>query len=114
MKIGKMNRRITIRSKTVTKDTEGITQNVWSTVATVWAWVEPLRGKEYFEAAATNAENTVRFHIRYMSGLTSKMQVLYESRLFNINSVIDIDERHREMQLICTEVVGWTDSTSAD
>jgi len=86
------------------KDSEGLVTETWTDFATVWAAVEPLRGRKYFEAAAVNAENTVRFRIRYRFGITPDMRVIYSGRIFHIASVIDIDERHREIHLICREV----------
>jgi SPP1 family predicted phage head-tail adaptor len=71
----------------------------------VWAAVEPLKGREYFQAAAVNAENMVRFRIRYRPGIMSDMRVVYSGRVFNIQSVIDVEERHREIQIMAQEVV---------
>lgn len=105
MRSGDLRHRITLQQKQLTKDQEGIATENWVDVATVWAAVEPLKGREYFQAAAVNAENTVRFRIRYRQGITSAMRVVYNGRVFNINSVIDVDERHREIQLMCQEVV---------
>jgi SPP1 family predicted phage head-tail adaptor len=104
MNSAKLRHRITLQSKTKVKDSEGITKEKWADVMTVWAAVEPLRGREYFQAAAVNQENTVRFRIRYRAGVTPNMRVKYGSRLFDIKSVIDIEERHVEMHLMCQEV----------
>lgn len=86
------------------KDSEGIVTETWTDFATVWAAVEPLRGREYFEAAAINAENTVRIRLRYKAGVKPDMRVIYSGRIFYIASVIDINERHQEMHLMCREV----------
>lgn len=104
MNLGKLRHRITLQSKAVVKDIEGITKETWTDLATVWAAIEPLRGREYFQAAAVNQENTVRFRIRYRPGITSSMRVKYRSRLFDIKSIIDIEERHVELHLMCQEV----------
>lgn len=106
MKAGKMKRRITLQNLTVTKDTEGIETESWvSLYSNINAEIDPLKGKEYFQAATIGEENTVRFKIRYRSGVTSKLRLLYGSRIFNIRSVIDIEERHVELDLMCEEVV---------
>jgi SPP1 family predicted phage head-tail adaptor len=104
MKISDLRHRITLQRKDIVKDPEGIAIETWADVATVWASVEPIRGREYFQAAAVNAENTVRFRIRYRPGIMPNMRVLYNGRTFNIQSVIDVNERHREIQLMCQEV----------
>lgn len=105
MRSGDLRYRITIQQNQPIKDNEAITVDNWTEFATVWGAVEPIRGREYFQAAAVNAENTVRFRIRYQKGITSKMRVSYDERTFNIQTVIDIDEQHREIHLMCLEVV---------
>ncbi|MBN2909153.1 phage head closure protein [Polycladomyces sp. WAk] len=104
MRINDLRHRVTLQKKNVIKDSEGLVTETWIDVATVWAAVEPLRGREYFEAAVVNAENIVRIRMRYRDGVKPDMRVIYSGRIFNITSVIDIDERHREMHLMCREV----------
>lgn len=105
MNPGKLNKQITLQQQRPSKDGEGISISVWVDLATIWASVEPIRGREYFQAAAVGAESTVRIRIRYREGITTDLRVLYGSRKFNIRSAIDPEERHRELHLMCEEVV---------
>lgn len=105
MNPGKLNKRITLQCPKSVRDDEGIVTEEWTDVATVWAAVEPLRGREYFAAAAVNQENTVRFRMRYRPGVTARMRLLYDRRVFDIKSVIDVNERHQEILLMCEEVM---------
>jgi SPP1 family predicted phage head-tail adaptor len=105
MQAGKLRHRIVLQKVTMMRDEEGNAVETWSDFVTVWASVEPIRGREYFEAAAINTENDLRFVIRYRSGITSEMRVWYNDRIFDIQSVIDIDEAHKELELICKEVM---------
>lgn len=106
-----LNKRVTIQVSAETKDADGLALDSWQDHATVWAAVEPLRGREYFAAAAVNAESTVRFRIRYRRGITSKMRLVYDGRIFNIKSPpIDLEERHVELHLMCVEEVGASGS----
>ncbi|MBD1373717.1 phage head closure protein [Hazenella sp. IB182357] len=102
--INQLRRRVTIQKSTKIKNSEGAFTTVWTDVATIWAGIKPLRGREYFQAAAVQAENTVRFHIRYRKGIEPAMRILYDSRIFDIQSVIDVNERHKEIELMCKEV----------
>lgn len=104
MNAGQLRHRITIQQSTETKDQYKRPTTGWSDYATVWAAVEPLRGREFLLAQNTNIELTVRVRIRYLHGVTPGMRVLYGGRIFDIQSVIDVEERHREMHLMCTEV----------
>lgn len=104
MRAGELNRRITIQQPTVAKDQYKRVTTGWVDFKTVWAAVEPLNGREYIQAQNTNAEITVRFRIRYLPDVTNAMRVLYDGRVFNLNSPpIDLRGAHEEMHLMCVE-----------
>lgn len=77
----------------------------WSDVKTVWAMIKTLQGREYYEAAATQNENTVRFVIRYTTGINPDMRIKYKDRAFEILSVINDDELNKTLTIIAKEVV---------
>lgn len=77
----------------------------WQDVMTVWASVEPIRGCEYIEVQNTQAELTTRIRMRYRPGITPAMRVVYQRRIFDIQSVIDINEQHTHLELMCVEKV---------
>jgi SPP1 family predicted phage head-tail adaptor len=106
VKIGKLRHRITIELVTETQDIDGSVIESWSAYATSQASIEPISGREYFAAQSTQADVTHRIRIRYLSGITPKMRVNYSSRIFDILSVININERNRELQLMCRESIG--------
>lgn len=105
MEAGTLRHRITLRKKTVTRDTRGGEVVSRATFATVWASVEPLQGREYFAADKENAEVTHRIRLRYLKGVTSSMDVLWGTRVFDIESVLNIGERNRELHLMAVEEV---------
>jgi SPP1 family predicted phage head-tail adaptor len=41
--------------------------------------------------------------IRYRSGVLPAMRVIYQGRVFDIQSVIDVDTQHRRLALMCSE-----------
>lgn len=105
MKIGRLDKRITIQSSQETRIPGGKIEEVWTELVTVWASIEPLRGREFFAAAAVNAEETIRIRIRYRQGITSGMRIVYGLRTFLITSPpIDPFEKHKELELMCKEV----------
>ncbi len=77
MRAGDLRHRVTIQQLTTTRDAEGVTTETWTNVATVWAAVEPLQGREYFQAQAVNAEVTTRVRIRYRAGIVPTMRILF-------------------------------------
>jgi SPP1 family predicted phage head-tail adaptor len=106
VKIGKLRHRIAIEQVAETRDADGSVIEGWSAHATVQASIEPISGREYIAAQSTQADVTHRIRLRYLSGITPKMRVNYNSRIFDILSVINVGERNRELQLMCRESIG--------
>ena len=105
MRAGKLRRRVTIQSPIETQGSTGEMVVAWSEFAVVAASVEPLRGREFWAAKEQQAEVTTRIRIRYLAGVTPKMQVLDGTTVYLINAVIDPEMRHVQMDLMCIEVV---------
>lgn len=108
MRAGDLRRRVTIQQRSAPADALGQPVQAWEDVATVWADVAPLSGRELVSARAVNAELTHTVTIRYQ-GLfgnplaMAKMRVLYGARVFNIQGSVDPDERHKSLELSCSE-----------
>ena len=106
MQAGKLNRRITVEQVTESQDTSGFPSETWATYCKRWASIVPLRGRERFEAQQFEAEVDVRFVVRYDSvtaAITPKMQVSYNSKTYDIQSVFDVDEAHKEIEILAYE-----------
>lgn len=110
MRSGTLNKRVTIQSPTTpTSDGAGgtIATEPWTDLATVWASVSPLTGRETLQAQAVEAETTHRVTIRYRDCVTARSRILLGERVFKITAPPrDTDERHRELVIDCVEVVG--------
>lgn len=100
MDVGRLNRRITIQGKTVTRDAYGGESISWTDVATVWAAVLPIRGREYVAIREAGAELTTRFVIRYRQGVTPAMRVVHGGANYDIEQVIDTEDGHRFIELM--------------
>lgn len=97
------NKRVTLQSEVLTPDAQGGSSKDWSDVATVWASVEPMAGKEAYTWGKLLEESTLVIKIRYRAGVVPKMRLKYGTRYFDISSVIDEHEAHRFLVLGCTE-----------
>ncbi|WEY95772.1 phage head closure protein [Bacillus subtilis] len=106
--IGSLNKRITFLQYGNTTNDEGFEIDGWTEVATVWAAVKTLQGREYIAAATIQAERTTRFIIRYSkrmnSLLNNKMRVKYGGREFEIKSIINDNEANVTFTIIGEEV----------
>jgi SPP1 family predicted phage head-tail adaptor len=103
MQAALLRKRITIQIRSTTKDSYGQPLTEWSDIATVWGEVAPMSGRELLAAEAVQSSLTHSVSIRYFAGLKPSMRIKYGDRLFDIQSVIDEDERHRTMTLLCVE-----------
>ena len=103
MRSGRLRHRGTIQD--VVKDPSIGGTDTWYDYVTAWGAIEPLRGREYLAAQQEGAEVTGRITTRYINGVKPGMRWKYESRIFDIISVIDPEERHIELQLMVKEVL---------
>jgi SPP1 family predicted phage head-tail adaptor len=104
MQAGRLRRRVTIQKKTVTRNSYGEEMIVWVDVATVWAAVEPLSGREFIEGRQVVADVSTRIRIRHRPGIRPEMRVTWGERVYTIQAVLDHLDRSRELHLMCTEV----------
>ena len=105
MNAGQLRHRVTIQQLTRVEDEGGGYAEVWTEVATVWAAIKPLRGNERYEAQQIQSTLTHKVIMRYRAGIKPQMRILYGNRVFEIEAVIDVDERHKWLELLCSEVV---------
>lgn len=105
MNPGDLRHRITLQSQPTTQDSYGAPAGDYTDVATVWANINPIAGKELFAAEQFNSEITHRVRIRYRSGVNPSMRVKYGTRTFEIMYVINEYERDNIIQLMCKELV---------
>lgn len=104
MRIARMNKRITLQGVTRTADGYGGFSETLTDVATVWAGVRPLVGTQRLEAAQTGLQRPHEFRMRYRTGVGGATRILYDSRRFDITSIVDVFEGHRELVIMAEEV----------
>jgi SPP1 family predicted phage head-tail adaptor len=107
--IGKLRQRIDIQTQTEAKDAYGQDVPTWTTAATRWASIEPLSGRELWQAQQIHPDVTHRITIRYYPGLNPRHRFHYAlpvDRYFNILSILTRDEVHSVsnfMDVMCVE-----------
>ena len=105
MKFSKMRHRITFLKPMGTyKNTIGENVPAYTDYKTVWAFVTPKTGREYDEAQKLRAETTYNVHTRFFADITSEMQIRFNDRILKIESVLNINERNEELQIVASEV----------
>lgn len=93
MAAGTLDRRIVLRvNQAPETSTSASGQPVpdWVDLDTVWAWAEPLQGRERFIADQVAAHVDTRFVIRYRSDVTPENRIVHEGRTFNITRATEL------------------------
>ena len=98
---GDLDQRVTLQHVVVSRSATGAEVQTWQDIATVYASVRPLRGREFFAAGETQAAVDVRVLIRYRDDVTREMRVLHRGKPLDIVSVIDQDSRRESLELMC-------------
>lgn len=106
MRAGLLRHKVYLQPLASTKDAMGAAVKSYSTVTqiTAYASIEPLRGTEYLMGGQMDATITHRIRTRYVSGLTAGgYRIKFGSRIFDIESVINWNERNTFLELMCKE-----------
>ena len=112
MRAGQLRKRLTIQMQSITVDSYGERDVVWRDDKEVWGSIKPIRGMEYHSAHQIESAVTHRIEIRYTTlsddtRITPNNRVKYTDaqgdRFFNIQSVINPEERNIFLQLMCIE-----------
>ena len=103
MNIGKLRHRIILLKQVNEVNDYGASTQTWKRVATVWADVRPLSGREYFSAQQVQSEVTTQIWLRHIEGIKPTMKVKFRKREFEILSVLNTQERDVSLQLMCKE-----------
>ena len=82
----------------------GISKERWETAFTCWCAVEPLSGREFWEAVAINRENEVRFTIRYRKDVSAEMRIRLDGTVYDITSILDKNNRHEALEILARTV----------
>lgn len=97
---GKRKHRIRIQSPASGQDSSGQPNTGWTDVATVWAQVRDISGREF--VAGGGLQNSVRtgINIRYRADVAAEMRVLHGAVSYNIEAVLKQDDG--SLMLMCS------------
>lgn len=111
MQVGRLNKRVQILRATE-KGTRATGEPTleWTSVATVWASIEDLRGQELEAARQIESRAQTKIVVRYWPGLSARHRLKWEgldrTEFFEIASVEDRRHGGREMILTCVRIEG--------
>ena len=111
MRSGRLKYRITLQQQgtgSPTQNAGGEANPEWVDYKTVWAAIEPMKGRELLAAQQVNSEVTGTIRIRYNSAIAaikSSMRAKYGTRIYDILAVVNRTEANEELLLTVRELV---------
>ena len=100
-----LNKRITLQQKAVTRAANGEEIVTWSDALSIWAKVEPIRGREFFAAAQMQGAVDYRVTIRYRSGIDRTMRVKFGGDILDmVAEPINVKSRNQWIEMMCMRV----------
>jgi SPP1 family predicted phage head-tail adaptor len=103
LSIGELRQRITFQIPKTSINDNGFEETIFEDYKTVWAKVSNLSGREYFEAASFNQENTVIFKIRNIY-INEEMQIIFKDKKYNIFFIDNTDYKNKYIEIKALEV----------
>ncbi|MHC1731975.1 MAG: phage head closure protein [Bacteroidales bacterium] len=100
-----MKHRITFQQLTVTTNENGFEVKAWQDYKTVWAKATSLSGREYYQAAAVQAEKTMVFLIRYIEGIDESLKIKFEDKKFSITYIDALKYQKKYIEIKAMEVI---------
>ena len=104
MRAGKLDKRLEIEQPISTQDASGSPVVAWLPVGTVWASIEPIKGREALTSNQILGTMDARIRIRQhplLSSMTAKWRLKYSGVIFNIVSIAHIALGNREIEIMC-------------
>lgn len=107
IQVGELNNRIKVQRRSATLGQLGHEIDSWSDIASVWARIRPVSGRERIKMLGVEPELTHIIYIRYRDDLTPMIdmmscRIMSGNRIFNITNAFDLEEKK---QFICFECV---------
>lgn len=101
---GALDQRVTLQRRTVGRDERGQALETWATVATLWARVQPRRGRDFFAAAQDQATFDCTVWLRYRADILATDRLLWKGQPLDIvGQPVDVHGAGVWTELMCTQ-----------
>lgn len=100
-----MKNRITFQQLVISTNENGFEVKAWLDYKTVWAKATGLSGREYYQAAAVQAEKALVFLIRYIEGIDESMKIKFGDKEFEITYIDGLKHQKKYIEIKAMEVM---------
>lgn len=102
--IGRFRHRVTLNGKpTVTQDPGGTLVEAANVIGGAWAKIEPLSGREVWEAQRLQHPVSHRIRVRYLAARMAARGIVFDGRNFEVHAAINVGERMRVIEYLVEE-----------
>lgn len=104
MNAGRRDHRLIVDEPIETQDASGAMEVTWNPITTVWAGIEPLRGREALTSNQILAEMDTRITILWSviaAQITAKHRFRHQSTVYNIVSLAETNMGRRDIECLC-------------
>ena len=106
MEAGKLRHIIDIQQQSTTQDSYGEAVDTWTNLySSVYASIEDMKAREFYSGEKLNSEITHKIRIRYKASILPKMRVKFGTRYFNIETIVNWQERNIFLDIMCKELI---------
>lgn len=103
MKIAELRHQVQIQKKIQSPDGMGGFTEILSLAFEAWAAIWPMSAKEARDNMRVEANISHNIRIRYRSGISHDMIIVFGTRTFEIKGIINKDERNIWLDIVCNE-----------
>ena len=105
MRIGSLNKRITLQYKTEVSDGGGGFTSTWVDLETISAAIWPTSATETLKAGQQTMVLTGRIRIRYRTNIRPSYRIKYDDKYYSITSIVNPGMENKWLDLIYKETV---------
>lgn len=105
MRAGSLNQRCVVQKPTRTTDLLGAATLAWSRAAETWCSIWPMSGTEgrRDEGVQATVSHEIRMRKRSVPAMAADWRILVGSRVFDVVSVLNVEERGEQWRLSAIE-----------
>ena len=105
MNAGTLRHRIRIEESKRSDDGQAGSDLTWSVIRCgfTFAEIRPVNSSDRFDASMIYNGTSHIVKMRYMRGVTSGQRIVYKDRIFNIQGVVNDNERQKQLTISCEE-----------
>ena len=101
MNAGSLDRKISFLSYKEIENEVGATEQQLVELFKTWGRIEPIRGREYYEAQKLKESQLFKITIRYRVNVDESMIIQYQNQLYQIQHITDPYMAHEVLELHC-------------